>query len=694
MTDPFAALTVNPFEDDAVRDPRAVTYSVKGLNEQPLETLLARFDQLTADKLPRPPQLASKAQLVVSPDAGYGKSHLLGRLFQALGDRATQIYIRPFQNPDRAWNSILLTTVQELNRPSRHTDHARTQLEAFGLGVLAHVVADQLESGGVRNLPGLQEAVDDLRSRPLEAFAPSSPNRMFVDWLRKDGDELKKLAGLVKRRCLDLDGHERAWLQVLSAYAFTAEGSAERAAALAWLRADPLDEDELEALKLRTADNDAPSDGSARDINDISLRRLQGLCALASYYRPFLFCFDQTEFYGSDPALVAALGNCIEELFAALPNHLTIVTANASNWSHDIRPHLPPAIQNRFSFPIELDGINEKQGDALIGRRLEEFNVGDEDVAAFIERSWLHSSFKGQSHIGVRRLLMAAAERFRVLARRPQPPRASMDELFAVEVNKVRAKAALQEYNQNSLMWFTEVLARDFAEVNTGKTSFKYFTVRWHLADRLVYFGFEGGAHHLRWKRIAEEAIKAARDAPTGATTVVFRTPDLVAIPRPTWRVVGQTLADARKSGLCIVVLTVDDVCELHAAREFYSNALQGNIDCGAADVLHWLKRRFVPWFEKYSRPDDGSQSRQERPPASPPPMPAAKHGEPKKLTVEQGAAVVTYVQTYKLVDIKDVLRKFGLEKFKDALLRLVEKHPNLKAHEGPQTIYLQWRAG
>ena len=43
-------------------------------------------------------------------------------------------------------------------------------------------------------------------------------------------------------------------------------------------------------------------DSSAQEINDLSFRRLQGLCLLASYYRPFVFCFDQTEFYASDPA--------------------------------------------------------------------------------------------------------------------------------------------------------------------------------------------------------------------------------------------------------------------------------------------------------------------------------------------------------------------------------------------------------
>src|SRR5262245_4793194 len=110
MSSVYPTLAVNPFEDDAIREPRAVHYSVAGLNDEPLDRLVTKFDQLTIGSLPRAPITADKAQLVVSPDAGYGKSHLLGRLFQRLRAQATLVYVRPFQDPERVWSSILLTT--------------------------------------------------------------------------------------------------------------------------------------------------------------------------------------------------------------------------------------------------------------------------------------------------------------------------------------------------------------------------------------------------------------------------------------------------------------------------------------------------------------------------------------------------------------------------------------------------------
>src|SRR6516225_8218473 len=125
MTGPDIGTQMDPFEDTVVREPREVAFSVKGLNDAPLDRLLTEFASLDAGRLPRSrPVRAKKAQLVVSPDRGYGKSHLLGRLFAALGRRTTKVYLRPFQDPYKAWHSILLLTVQELNRPEDETTDA------------------------------------------------------------------------------------------------------------------------------------------------------------------------------------------------------------------------------------------------------------------------------------------------------------------------------------------------------------------------------------------------------------------------------------------------------------------------------------------------------------------------------------------------------------------------------------------
>ena len=675
MSSVFASLPVNPFEADVIREPREVTYSVQGLNDSPLNQLIAEFGHLTTGQLPRDPIPSPKAQLVVSPEAGYGKSHLLGRLFQAVGAQATQIYLLPFQAPERAWQSILLATVQELDRPSQHDLREETQLDAFAMGVLAHIAADFMIKGGVKDHDRLKREIEHLRNHPLSFLGHDRPNRGLVDWLRArigSRPDSIKLANLLKTRRIDLNGREKAWLQVLAGYAFSEKDSVERYAALSWIRGDPLESEEAAALGLSPGDNDGAVDTTASEINAMSLRRLHGLCALSSYYRPFLFCFDQTEVYGSDKGLADALGNCISRMHADLPNHLMIVTTNATNWTADILPNMKPADQARFSDEIRLEGIEREQSQMLLAKRLQDFRLDDGIVEQFIEPTWLMSLFKAQQSIGVRHLLTRAAARFGALGRPQSSPEwqeppaklPTMDEAFAVEVNKVRTKPALHHYNQDCLMWFTQVLSNGFDGVTVNKPKNRYFSTHWEWKDRAVYFAFEGGDNNGRWRAMAREAVELTAGGRKGA--IVFRTPDLKRIPGPRWIAARQTIEQACQRGLRIERLSLDEVCELHAARELYSNALQGNVDFAPAEVLAWLKARFRPWFKKYSSVDDGLSATPEpprpakplrgKPPTSDPPKPKTPLA-PARLSETQLRRVVNHMQERLLDDINEVLK-------------------------------------
>ncbi len=714
MSDVFTSLPINPFEADVIREPREVTYSVEGLNDAPLKYLIAKFEELTAGALPRAAIRSPKAQLVVSPEAGYGKSHLLGRLFQALGPKATQIYLLPFQSPERAWQSILLATVQELDRRSQHEQREETQLDAFAMGVLAHIAADFMVQGGVNDHDQLKREIEYLRNHPLSFLGGDQRNSGLVDWLKariNTRRDLTKLADLLRQRGLDLHGREKAWLQVLAAYAFSERGSVERDAALTWIRSDPLDGDEAAALGLSAGDNDGAADTTALEINELCFRRLHGLCALSSYYRPFLFCFDQTEVYGSAKALAESLGNCISRLHADLPNQLTIVTTNATNWTVDIRPNMKSADQGRFSNEILLEGIDQNQSRRLIAKRLQDFRLGDAVINKFVEADWLQTQFKAQPFIGVRHLLARAARHFRELGG-PQPaPKPPIDEAFATEINKVRASPALHQYNQDCLMWFTQVLIEGFDGVKVTKAANRYFSTQWGWKDRSVHFAFEGGDHNGRWRALAREAVQLAKGG--SGRAVVFRTPDLKPVPGLRWAAAREVIDEACRNGLRIERLNLDQVCELHAAREFYSNALQGNVEFTPANVLAWLKARFRPWFEQYSSVNarNSVDAADNEPPQKPPPTPRrlaimssgqtpaanvsppdVPAAPPARLSDTQLKRVLDHMQERLLADINEVLKALGSDSLREALLADVERHPNLKAHPGPQTIYLQWR--
>ena len=108
--------THDPFGADIVTEPRLVERPVQGLNDDAFNAVLAEFARIAKAPIPR---LGRDQQvlLVLSPEPGYGKSHLIGRLFQKLDDHATLLYIRPFQDPSSCWISLLEKVVSELDHP-------------------------------------------------------------------------------------------------------------------------------------------------------------------------------------------------------------------------------------------------------------------------------------------------------------------------------------------------------------------------------------------------------------------------------------------------------------------------------------------------------------------------------------------------------------------------------------------------
>jgi hypothetical protein len=139
---------------------------------------------------------------------------------------------------------------------------------------------------------------------------------------------------------------------------------------------------------------------------------------------------------------------------------------------------------------------------------------------------------------------------------------------------------------------------------------------------------------------------------------------------------------EARTRGFCIVELTLDQVCEVHGARELYSNALQGNISYTGAETLAWLQAWFGPFLEKIAKANNGNGGMKAATVAADdergPPAP------PIELDAGKLRLVLDMVHEQRIIDISAVLGKLGGNGLRDPLLRSVEAHPNLKAHPAP----------
>jgi len=124
-------------------------------NDSPLNHLIAEFGRLNRGRVAEKTLfLRQKLNWVVSPEGGLRKISSAWKAFSSRSEpRATPNLSSSVSGPlNGRGRSILLATVQELDRPSQHGPYVRKhKLDAFATGVLAHIAADFMVKGGVKD---------------------------------------------------------------------------------------------------------------------------------------------------------------------------------------------------------------------------------------------------------------------------------------------------------------------------------------------------------------------------------------------------------------------------------------------------------------------------------------------------------------------------------------------------------------
>jgi hypothetical protein len=212
----------------------------------------------------------------------------------------------------------------------------------------------------------------------------------------------------------------------------------------------------------------------------------------------------------------------------------------------------------------------------------------------------------------------------------------------------------------------------------------KWFSTRWK--DQSVYFAFEGGDSANRWKVIANEAINLA-EKEGAKKLIVFRTPDLKKVPKPGWKAIGPIIDKAITLGLDIHLLGLASVCEIHAARDLYSDALQGNVDAKPEDILAWLKNHFAQRIIDLCSVT--SPSPPEAKPGAKAVKPEPKAGRP--LSPKQKTEILQFIELKRFVSANDVIQQLKLSLSVEILLKEIQGAP-IKTFPGPDTVVIQWR--
>lgn len=616
-------LLLNPFAKRVVERPRGIDVTVQGLNAKALRELQREFSTLLPGSPPRAGLRKEEIQLVMSADPGYGKSHLIGRLFAELKQAATRIYVRPFTDPSNAWSSTLSRLVLEMSLPESGGADAQpagepTQMDAFGQAVLALAFL-QLVRENPELAPQNQSVLDRLQGVPLEGYDLGNATTPEAKWMGSlTEDELNQAACLLPALGVSLQPGSSAetWLRVLFLYAADRTQMQRRSLCLEWVEAKLHRSDVGELGLSQRAGLDDDVDRSGR--NDEARARVLDLCALAGLFRPFLICFDQTETYGQRPELARAFGNLVADLFQEAPNQMTVVTANEDKWNRDIRPFVDDAHLERFGWPRYLEEITPEQSVELARRRLEFCSVDASEIQRFVDPAWLQKVVP-PGGVSVRRFLEEAAQRFAALSRQAEGSAGLADLLKSEKLELTGQGKKLAQYQTDLYRW---ALLDVPLSIQPGFTaaSFEshrdYFPVSWSedQGGATILFGFEGRENHRTWEAIAKEARRQQQQ--NGARAVIMiRLEAQPPIPGDSWAV-ASFIREVMGETLRIEPLSEERLLTMHALWELYSSACQGNIAAEPAAVLQFAAQHLAPWWNELRE-----LAKSGRPPASAPPQ-------------------------------------------------------------------------
>jgi len=182
----------NPFAEDVCMTPFEVDErrSIGALNRDVVERVAGAVQELGSS-------VGKPLLLLTAPRAGYGKTHLLGRVAAAASDQGVAMPLAFRSDMELGWPAISLEALDILRRqPARIAGWSR--LQEICTGIFSSLVVRLIRSG---KLPcaNQEQAIRVLSGSPVDLFREGSQARLIGDWLRKHYGQLRKpMAELVR----------------------------------------------------------------------------------------------------------------------------------------------------------------------------------------------------------------------------------------------------------------------------------------------------------------------------------------------------------------------------------------------------------------------------------------------------------------------------------------------------------------
>jgi hypothetical protein len=340
---------VNPFADDVCTGPFGVeeNRSVPGMNADILGQLTTTIDerQSSFGRAGGQPLL-----LLTAPRAGYGKTHLLGRLAAAAGGQVVLVPLA-FRLEDEIGISAVAVRGLESMARAETTREGWTKLREACAGVCAALVRRLIENG---TLPcaNSEQALRVLSGDPVEVFDVNGSARLIGEWVRRFEGQLRKpMVEQAMKRVPAIPAALESWVDAMLNHAL--DGGMSKMAVLRTLAADE--------------SNEGP----------VTWLRLLGL------WRPVVLLVDHLDAYYRNPEAGLRIASLLLDMSEMDGVHV-VLSLNQDVWQATFGHHLPSAMEDRLTASqMLLRGIGENEAAALLRMRLQQAGVSAEDVREF-----------------------------------------------------------------------------------------------------------------------------------------------------------------------------------------------------------------------------------------------------------------------------------------------------------------------
>lgn len=372
----------NPFLSDVCRTPWHAAESVQGLNVDVLDQLVDVVGGRSAGPM----------MLLTAPRAGYGKTHLLGRVAAAAANQAVIVPVAFKSGDSLTLASLSRRGIESLAENSVAGEHPGwSRLREAAAQVVMGLLRRLIES---RQLPcaNAEQAVQVLGGPVQDVFDEAGKARRIGDWITQNRDGLRgPLAMLAARevplRAELLDGWMAAFLE--QSVSGGISGMAEM-------------------QDLTGSDNDTGVPAWLR---------------LLALWRPVVLLVDHLDGFYRHPDAGVKIASMLMELVEGHRLHV-LLSLNQDVWQATFGHHLPSALEDRLTASqVLLRGLSESDAAHLLRLRLDQTTLSAEEKQEFEQFVSVQRHFLGRpiGSVSARAFLRHCARQWEMYQSAPPP---------------------------------------------------------------------------------------------------------------------------------------------------------------------------------------------------------------------------------------------------------------------------------